>query len=128
MFLPIYKKIFNFIFEPDIWPIGSIKPIYKNKGNHLDPKSLSNYKLYNTSYVVFANYVCYFIRLLQFSEEVIVFVRKTNSNLWNHSTTFSFFEILKSKKKNLFCAFLYFEKVFDKIWRKALRVVQTSIK
>jgi hypothetical protein len=52
----------------------------------------------------------------------------------SHSTTdsiftlFSFFEILKVKRKKLFCAFIYFEKVFDKVWREALRVVQTSIK
>ena len=43
MFLPIYEKIFNLIFEtgflPDIWLIRSIKPIYKNKGNPLDPKN-----------------------------------------------------------------------------------------
>jgi small basic protein len=33
--------IFPFIsgFLPDIWLIGSIKPIYKNKGNPLDSKN-----------------------------------------------------------------------------------------
>ena len=35
-------------------------------------------------------------------------------------TLFSFFEILKSKKKKLFGAFVDFEKAFDTIWRVAL--------
>ena len=42
LFLPTYEKIFNAIFNsgvmPDIWLIGNIKPIYKNKGNPLDSK------------------------------------------------------------------------------------------
>jgi hypothetical protein len=32
----------------------------------------------------------------------------------------SFFEILKNKKKKLFCAFVEFEKAFDTVWRDAL--------
>ena len=35
-------------------------------------------------------------------------------------TLFSFFEILKRKKKKLFCAFVDFEKAFDTVWRDAL--------
>lgn len=45
MFLPIYHKLFNMIFDsgilPDSWLVGIIKPIYKNKGNADDP---SNYR------------------------------------------------------------------------------------
>jgi hypothetical protein len=33
---------------------------------------------------------------------------------------FFFFEILKNKKKKLFCAFVDFEKGFDTVWRDAL--------
>jgi hypothetical protein len=44
MFLPTYEKIFNAIFDsgvmPDIWLVGNIKSIYKNKGNPLAPKKL----------------------------------------------------------------------------------------
>ena len=32
----------------------------------------------------------------------------------------SFFEILKNKKKNLFCTFVDFEKAFDTVWCDAL--------
>jgi hypothetical protein len=44
LFLPTYEKIFNEMFDsgvmPDIWLVGNIKPMYKNKGNPLDPKTL----------------------------------------------------------------------------------------
>jgi hypothetical protein len=54
---------------------------------------------------------------------------KSHSTTDSISTLFSFLEILKGKKKKLFCVFLDFEKVpFDKVWKEAPRVVQTSIK
>ena len=44
LFLPTYEKIFNEMFDsgvmPDIWLVGNIIPMYKNKGNPLDPKTL----------------------------------------------------------------------------------------
>ena len=43
--LPIYCKLFNIIFDtgiiPDARSLGTIKPIYKNKG---DPKLPENYR------------------------------------------------------------------------------------
>ena len=45
LMIPIYTQLFNLIFEygliPEIWSVGTIKPIYKNKEG---PKLPENYK------------------------------------------------------------------------------------
>lgn len=45
LFLPLYNKLFNIIFDngfiPDEWRVGIVKPIYKNKG---DPTHPENYR------------------------------------------------------------------------------------
>lgn len=41
LFMPLYIKVLNIIFDsgisPDVWLEGKIKPIYKSKGDHLNP-------------------------------------------------------------------------------------------
>ena len=46
--------------------------------------------------------------------------RKGYSTLDNLFVLFTFFEILKNKKNKMFCAFIDFEKAFDKVWRDGL--------
>ena len=46
--------------------------------------------------------------------------RQSYSTLDNIFSIFTIFQILKSKKKKLYCAFIDFEKAFDRVWRDGL--------
>ena len=43
LFMPLYVKLFNIIFDtrilPIVWLEGKIRPIYKNKGDRMNPDS-----------------------------------------------------------------------------------------
>ena len=128
VFLPLYEKIFNLIFDsgviPDIWLIGNIKPIYKNKGNPFDPKNFRPITILSCLGKLFTAVLSE--RLCQFSDDSSLLnenqfgFRKSYSTTDSIFTLFSFFEILKNKRKKLFCAFVDFEKAFDTVWREAL--------
>ena len=46
--------------------------------------------------------------------------RQSYSTLDNIFSIFTLFQILKSKKKKLYCAFIDFEKAFDRVWGDGL--------
>jgi hypothetical protein len=65
-------------------------------------------------------------RLNTFSDEFLLLnenqtgFRKKYSTLDNTFVIYGLFELLKLKKKKLFCAFIDFEKAFDTVWRDGL--------
>jgi hypothetical protein len=107
VFLPTYEKTFNAIFNSggmaDIWLVGNIKPIYKNKGNPLDPKNFHPITILSCLGKLFTAILNE--RLCRFSEEALLMkenqfgFRKSYSTTDSIFTLFSFFEILKRKKK-----------------------------
>ena len=112
LFLPTYEKIFNAILNsgvmPDIWLVGNIKPIYKNKGNPLDPKNFRPITILSCLGKLFTAILNE--RLCRFSEEALLMnenqfgFRKSYSTTDSFFTLFSFFEILKRKKeKTVLC-------------------------
>ena len=109
---------------PDVWLVGNIKLIYKNKGNPLDPKNFRPITILSCLGKLFTAILNE--RLCHFSEEALLMnenqfgFRKSYSTTDGFFTLFSFFEILKNKKEKLFCAFVDFEKAFDTVWRDAL--------
>ena len=127
-FIEIYEKLFNLIFDtgfiPESWVVGNIIPIYKNKGDSNDPKNFRPITL-----VSCLGKLCTAIlseRLSKYSDDFFVMhenqcgFRQGYCTVDNLFTLYSFFELLKRKKKKMYCAFIDFEKAFDKIWREGL--------
>lgn len=127
--LPIYTKLFNLIFDhgfiPESWSVGTIKPIYKHKG---DPKMPENYRpitilscLGKLFTAVINN------RLNEFAEENDLIepcqagFRKQHSTADNIFIIKSLIDILKTaKNKKLLCCFVDFKQAFDSVWRERL--------
>ena len=127
-FIEIYEKLFNLIFDtgfiPESWVVGNIIPIYKNKGESNDPKNFRPITLVSCLGKLFTAILSE--RLSKYSDDFFVMhenkcgFRQGYCTVDNLFTLHSFFELLKRKKKKLYCAFIDFEKAFDKIWREGL--------
>ena len=104
--------------------IGTIKPIYKNKGDIYEPKNYRPITIVSCLGKLFTSILN--TRLNNFSEEYRLIkenqfgIRQNYLTIDNIFTPFSFFQIIKLKKRKLFCAFIDSEKAFDKVWREGL--------
>ena len=127
-FIGTYEYLFNMIFEsgiiPDNWLAGDIKPIYKNKGNPHDPKNFRPITILSCLSKLFTSIL--YERLNKFSDDFLILNENQFGFRKGYSTTDSLFslhllfEILKCKRKKLYCCFIDFEKAFDKVWREGL--------
>jgi hypothetical protein len=124
-FIELYEKLFNLIFQSgvisDSWLNGNMKPIYKNKGCKTDPQ---NFRPISCLGKVLTSILSE--RLTQYSDEFLVLCENQNGFLKGYSILdnlfilHSLFNILKNKKKKLYCAFVDFAKAFDTVWRDGL--------
>lgn len=128
LFLPIYEKLFNLVFNtgimPNSWLEGTIRPIYKNKG---DPKQVNNYRpitILSCLGKLFTSVLN--SRLTKFLDNNQTILENQAGFRGGYSTTDHIFvlnsliEILKSQKQKLFCAFVDFSQAFDSVWRVGL--------
>ena len=128
LMIPIYTKLFNLIFEngliPESWSVGTIKPIYKNKG---DPKLPENYRpitILSCRGKLFTAIINK--RLNKFSEESELIepcqagFRKQHSTSDNIFIIKSLIDIMKSdKNKNkLLCCFVDFKQTLIRYGEK----------
>ena len=133
LMMPIYVKLFNSVldtgFLPVSWLNGIIIPIYKNKG---DKNLASNYRpitILSCLGKLFTSVLN--ARLMHYLESNNILqqnqagFRKGYSCHDHIFTLHSIIDILRQKKKKIFCAFIDFAAAFDKVdrvclWQKLL--------
>ena len=113
--------------------MGTIKPIFKNKG---DPKLPENYRPI-TILSCFGKLFTSIInnRLNKFAENHNIITSSQAGFRKQHSTTDNIFiiksliDIVRSGKKKLYCCFVDFKQAFDTVWRDGLwsKLVQYRI-
>jgi len=126
--MQIYVKLFNAILDtghiPHTWLEGYIIPIYKNKGDPQDPVNYRPITIISCLGKLFTSVINQ--RLTEFLDknnipgENQAGFRKQYSCTDHIFTLHSLIEILKKKKKKLYCAFIDFSQAFDKVWRFGL--------
>lgn len=127
-FIKVYEKLFNIIFDtgilPSSWLTGVIKPIYKNKGNVNDPKNYRPITIVSCLGKLFTAILnarlTDFYEQFQLMKENQAGLRPNYSTIDNVFTILSLFQLFKSKKKKMYCAFIDFEKACDRVWREGL--------
>ena len=128
LLLPLYVKLFNKILNtqhiPEDWLGGMIVPIYKKKGDKLDPNNYRGITLLSCLGKVFT--AALNARLNQFCEINDVLNENQTGFRSGYSTVDHAFilncmiEYVLSIKGKLFCAFIDYRKAFDCVWRKGL--------
>ncbi len=128
VFMPVYVSLFNKIFESGIfledWTLGMIIPIFKRKGDAVDPDNYRGITLLSCLGKLFTNVLN--ARLLKFCEDNSI-LRETQAGFRKSYSTTDHIFLLKHvidlfcfKKRRLFCSFIDYSKAFDSVWRDAL--------
>ena len=128
LFLPIYEKLFNIVFDsgiiPNAWLEDTLRPLYKNKG---DSKHVQNYRPITILSCLGKLFTAILnTRLTDFHDSHNTILENQAGFRKGYATsdhTFvlhSLIELLKKRKQKLFCAFIDFSQAFDSIWRVGL--------
>ena len=126
--IPIYVSYFNLILDtghiPDAWLEGIVRPIYKGTGSPDEPENYRPITILSCFGKLFTAIINQ--RLHNFLESNGVLEENQAGFRSGYSTTDHIFtlhaltEILKSRNKKLFYAYIDFQKAFDSVWRIGL--------
>ena len=126
----LFNRILDSGILPEEWLMGTIVPIYKNKGDKHDPGNYRGITLLSCSAKFFTAVLNN--RLRCFSDHCNILLSNQAGFRPNHATTDHIFvlktfsDLIRYRKRKLFCAFVDYEKAFDKVrhtglWVKLLR-------
>ena len=136
--MPIYHRYFTMILDsgkiPKSWTEGCIVPIYKNKGAHNNPENYRPITLVSCLGKLFTSLLNN--RLQKFAEEFSLIqnnqagFRKKYSTVDHIFSLHMLINILNNQMKNLYCAFIDFQRAFDTVWRHGLwlKVLESKIR
>ena len=123
-----FTKLFNILldtgFIPSDWCIGIIKPLFKNKGSTEDPNNYRGITILSCFGKLFTsilnNRIHFFIESFQALGYEQAGFRPGYSTTGHIFTLYGIIDVLLANKKKMYCAFLDYEKAFDKIDRTLL--------
>ena len=115
--IPIYSKLFNFIFDkgvvPVSWCVGVIAHIFKSKGSSKDPKNYNAFTLMRYLGKVLTGILNN--RLASLSDLAQAGFRNAHSTADNIFNLHSLINLYLSTKKKLCFTFIDFGRAFDTI-------------
>ena len=125
---PTLTKLFNLVLEtgivPDSWTVGTIQPLYKNKGDTSDPENYRGITILSCFSKLFTGLVN--TRITQYFEENGIIGEEQAGFRSNYSTVDHMFtlksiiDIYLHNGRRLYCAFVDYKKAFDTVCRSAL--------
>ena len=125
--LPIYVDLFNIILDsgiiPDSWLEGIIRPIHKS-GDRQNPENYRPITILSCFGKLFTSILN--LRLTTLLEDNAILEENQAGFRKGYATADHIFvlhslaELLKTRKKKLFCSFIDFSKAFDSVWRAGL--------
>ena len=126
--LPLYVKLFNIVLDtgilPEAWLIGTIIPIYKNKGDATCPSNYRPITLLSCLGKLFTSIISK--RMYAYSDMYEVLhenqagFRAEYSTLDHIFTLHCLIDLYQMSKRKLYCAFIDFKAAFDNVWRVGL--------
>lgn len=136
-FIPIYCKLFNIILDtgviPSDWLVGTIKPIFKNKGSSTDAQNYRPITILSCLGKLFTSILNDRISKFLDANEMLCENQagfRSGYSTCDHIFTINYLiQKLKSEKKKLYCSFIDFSAAFDSIWRAGLwqKLLKTGI-
>ena len=122
----VFLKLFNIILEtgcfPEEWAVGLIVPIFKNKGSKNDPNNYRGITLLSCMAKFFNSVLNN--RLKAVGEKILSVIQagfRPGFSTMDHAfTLLCIFALYERLQKNLFIAFIDYQKAFDTVWRAGL--------
>jgi len=118
----------------DSWSIGIILPVYKNKGDPLDPENVRAITLVSCFGKLFTSILNKRLTLFSNQTEILkecqTGFRKEYSTTDNIFSLHALISLYFSFGKQLYCSFVDLKKAFDKVWRAGLwqKLLKSEIK